>query len=212
MSNAADISGYSYSSAEGAHTRAYLWEPVLNELKTMSWGGARRVFDLGCGNGATAAFLEKKGFDVTGVDPSTEGIKTANENHPHLDLHEGSAYDNLKERFGTFPALISLEVVEHVYDPRLYATRVYDLLEPGGKAIISTPYHGYLKNVAIAITGNYDLHHNPLWDHGHIKFWSMDTLSTLLQEAGFVDMRFLRVGRSIPALAKSMIAIAHKPA
>ena len=33
---------------------------------------------------------------------------------------------------------------------------------------------------------------------------------SLLSEAGFVDIRFERVGR-IPPLAKSMIAIARKP-
>lgn len=46
--------------------------------------------------------------------------------------------------------------------------------------------------------------------HGHIKFWSFLTLGTLLREAGFTDIRFLRVGR-IPPLAKSMIAVARRP-
>ena len=55
-----------------------------------------------------------------------------------------------------------------------------------------------------------DKHFTALWDHGHIKFWSMATLGELLEEAGLVELHFERVGR-IPALAKSMIAIAHKP-
>ena len=38
----------------------------------------------------------------------------------------------------------------------------------------------------------------------------MATPSELLHETGFVDVRFERVGR-VPALAKSMIAIARKP-
>ena len=77
-------------------------------------------------------------------------------------------------------------------------------------AVLSTPYHGYWKNLAIALTDKHDAHVNPLWDHGHIKFWSVKTLSRLLGEAGFVDLRFDRVGRIKP-LAKSMIAIARKP-
>jgi 2-polyprenyl-6-hydroxyphenyl methylase/3-demethylubiquinone-9 3-methyltransferase len=55
-----------------------------------------------------------------------------------------------------------------------------------------------------------DRHYTALWDHGHIKFWSIPTLTTLLTEAGFQTIRFHRVGR-IPALAKSMIAVAEKP-
>jgi len=100
-------------------------------------------------------------------------------------------------------------VVEHIYFPRKYAATVYDLLEPGCTAIISTPYHGYWKNLVMALSGKLDKHFTALWDHGHIKFWSMDTLGILLTEAGFVDIRFERVGR-VPALAKSMIAIAKK--
>jgi 2-polyprenyl-6-hydroxyphenyl methylase/3-demethylubiquinone-9 3-methyltransferase len=62
----------------------------------------------------------------------------------------------------------------------------------------------------MAVSGRMDKHFTALWDNGHIKFWSIATLSELLREAGFVDIRFERVGR-IPALAKSMIAIARKP-
>lgn len=107
--------------------------------------------------------------------------------------------------------VISLEVVEHVYSPRDYARTLVSLLEPGGTAIVSTPYHGYFKNLAMAVTGKMDTHFTALWDHGHIKFWSIHTLSQLLTEAGLNDIQFFRVGR-IPALAKSMIAIGRKSA
>ena len=79
----------------------------------------------------------------------------------------------------------------------------------GGTAILSTPYHGYWKNLALALSGQMDRHFTALWDHGHIKFWSMKTLALLLEEAGFRDIRFARVGR-IPALAKAMIAVARR--
>lgn len=122
----------------------------------------------------------------------------------------GSAYDDLAEQYGQFPVVLSLEVVEHVYAPRDYARTVFSLLRPGGVAIISTPYHGYWKNLALAMTGRLDAHFTALWDQGHIKFWSIRTLGDLLREAGFVDIRFERVGR-VPALAKAMIAMAWKP-
>ena len=144
------------------------------------------------------------------MDPSSEGISIAARTYPNLQLKEGSAYDDLVSIYGRFPVILSLEVVEHVYAPREYARTLFDLVEPGGTAIISTPYHGYLKNLAIALTGKMDTHFTALWDHGHIKFWSIQTLSVLLKEAGFGDIRFVRVGR-IPPLAKSMIAIACKP-
>ena len=87
---------------------------------------------------------------------------------------------------------------------------VASLLSDGGTAVISTPYHGYVKNLAMAVTGKMDAHFTALWDHGHIKFWSVKTMTQLLNEAGLIVDHFAYVGR-IPPLAKSMIAVARKP-
>lgn len=154
--------------------------------------------------------LLKKGWSVTGVDPSHDGIAQAQAAYPNLDLKLGSAYDNLVGRYGCYPIVINLEVVEQVYSPREYAKALFDLVEPGGLEIISTPYHGYLKNLMLAISGKMESHFTALWDHGHIKFWSISSLNTLLTEAGFESARFLRVGR-VPLLSKSMVAIAKRP-
>jgi 2-polyprenyl-6-hydroxyphenyl methylase/3-demethylubiquinone-9 3-methyltransferase len=200
---------YKYSSEKPSHTGEYLWTPVF-EILDDEVSKSDEVFDLGCGNGAFTSALNKEGYDVIGVDPSEEGIRKGRDAYPDIDLHVGSAYDDLRSEYGTFPAVVSLEVVEHVYYPRKYAGCVYDLLQPGGVAILSTPYHGYWKNLALALAGKMDDHFTALWTHGHIKFWSRDTLGKLLREVGFQEVVFRRVGR-IPPLAKSMIAVARKP-
>ncbi len=203
--------GYAYHGAAAAHTEAYLWKPVFDQLERLTWrSDSKRVFELGCGNGAFAHALDRKGFAVTGVDPSNDGIRVANSAYPGLSLHIGSAYDDLSKQFGHFPAVVSIEVAEHVFYPRQYAKCIFELLEPGGTALISTPYHSYCKNLALAVTGKMDAHFTALWDYGHIKFWSILTLTTLLTEAGLEVIQFKRVGR-IPFLAKSMIAVARKP-
>ena len=205
-----DISGYRHSHTGLNHSHECLLPPMerlLGEIELPP--GERRLFELGCGNGSVANELAGRGWDVTGVDPSAEGIECARAAYPELKLASGSAYDDLAGEYGQFPVVLSLEVVEHVYAPRHYARTVFDLLSGGGVAILSTPYHGYWKNLALALTGRMDRHFTALWDHGHIKFWSMATLGELLREAGFVDVRFERVGR-VPAVAKSMIAIARK--
>ena len=209
MKQIKEIGGYRYANGEVNCSHAYLMPAVRGELARLETK-EKRLFDLGCGNGSVGAKLARDGWSVTGVDPSTEGITQAKINHPDLKLNTGSAYDDLAAIHGRFPVVISLEVVEHVYAPRDYARTLADLLEPGGTAIISTPYHGYWKNLALALTGKMDAHFTALWDHGHIKFWSVRTLSALLEEAGLTEIRFLRVGR-VPILAKSMIAIARKP-
>jgi len=57
-----------------------------------------------------------------------------------------------------------------VYAPRDYAKTLFDLVAPGGIALVSRPYRGYAKNLVMALTGKFDAHFTALWDHGHIKF------------------------------------------
>lgn len=203
-----ELSNYKYLSKAGAHTQSYLLPTVVKMLSQYGQGGEQRVFELGCGNGANAHEIAKLGYAITGVDPSAAGSKIASARD--IDLHQGSTEEDLAEKYGTFLMVLSLEVAEHVFSPRLFAERIFDLLEPGGVAIISTPYHGYLKNLALAITGKMDGHFTALWEGGHIKFFSRETIGTLFRRAGMEEVGFERVGR-IPQLAKSMICVYRKP-
>jgi 2-polyprenyl-3-methyl-5-hydroxy-6-metoxy-1,4-benzoquinol methylase len=206
MSATQTDSTYRHEGAENPLSYNYLFPAVLEALGPYQ---GQRVFDLGCGTGAFDQLLTERGFQLTGVDPSESGIAIGQAAFPNLNISIGSAYDDLAAKFGTYPAVISLEVVEHLYEPHKWSKTAYDLLDHGGTLIASTPYHGWLKNVAIAVSGKFDFHVHPLRTHGHIKFWSVSTLRTLLLSAGFTSIRFERVGR-IPQLACSMIAIARK--
>ena len=209
MSDSAVVQ-YPYATSGLGHHHDYILPGVEDALLTHGVLPGAHVFDLGCGNGSVAAHLAAKGYAVSGIDPSEEGIAQAQATYPDLDLRLGSAYEDLSSEFGTFPALISLEVVEHLYFPRKYAKTAHDLLEPGGIAILSTPYHSYFKNLVLAVTGKMDQHFTALVDHMHIKFWSIKTLTILLEEAGLEVVEFRRVGR-VPPLAKSMVAVARRP-
>lgn len=213
-----EFNEYRYFNAAAGHTEAYLWKPVLESLSkncsattTATTSTSNRILDLGCGNGAFANHLHQLGYQTIGIDPSVSGIRCAKECWPQQEFHVGSAYDDLASTFGQFDAIVSLEVVEHVYAPREYIRSVFNATRPGGSVFISTPFHGYWKNLCIAISGNGNQHYNPMWDHGHIKFWSMETLTKLLLEVGFVGVKFKFAGRFYP-LWKSMIVIATKPA
>jgi 2-polyprenyl-3-methyl-5-hydroxy-6-metoxy-1,4-benzoquinol methylase len=174
-------------------------------IEARTWE-SRKAFDLGCGNGTTADYLSTFGFDVTAVDISESGLEIARQRFPHLKTHFGSAYDELHARYGSFPLVISFEVVEHCMDPHAFMKTFLSLIAPGGIGVMSTPYHGYLKNLALAVADKMDHHYTALWPNGHIKFFSIKTLSKLLKDSGAADFRFERVGR-IPPLAKSMVAI-----
>ena len=100
-------------------------------------------------------------------------------------------------------------VIEQLVRPFSSASFREATASAGGLLIISTPYHGYLKNFVLALANKWDAHLNPFWDGGHIKFWSCKTLSQLLNETGFSVIRFIGAGR-LPFLWKSMIVVAQK--
>jgi 2-polyprenyl-3-methyl-5-hydroxy-6-metoxy-1,4-benzoquinol methylase len=201
--------GLTYSRSGPAHTVDYLQRPLLEELGPLS---GKALLDIGCGNGAVSASLAERGAQVVGIDLSETGIALARQEHPELKWAAMSVYDDLRSSLGReFDLVVSLEVIEHLFDPRLFLQRAFEVLKPGGLLVLSTPYHGYLKNVVLALSGRLDAHFTVLWDGGHVKFFSWATLRTLLAEAGFVDIRFRGAGRS-PFLWKSMMVSARRPA
>jgi 2-polyprenyl-3-methyl-5-hydroxy-6-metoxy-1,4-benzoquinol methylase len=109
-----------------------------------------------------------------------------------------------------FDIVVSTEVIEHLYAPRDYAIGCFNAVRSGGRFVCSTPYHGYLKNLLIALTGRTIAHATPLWDGGHIKLWDRKTLSQLLTETGFVNLQFRGAGR-IPHLWMTMLMSGDRP-
>ena len=187
---------------------SFLLPPVLRALRD---AGARSVLDVGCGHGAFTRRLSDAGFDTYGCDSSASGAAVANKHAPGRFV-QASAYDDLTVLFKGHPrfdAVIAVEVIEHLFAPRDFVQRLHDALEPGGTVILTTPYHGYLKNVAVALSGKFDAHFSPLWDGGHIKFWSRRTLADLLREKGFRDIRFEGAGR-LPFLWRAMVMSARR--
>lgn len=202
-----DYSEYSYRDNKLNFSHEYLLPTVQAVLKKSK---PKQVIDLGCGNGSVANVLQTQGYEVIGIDASESGIAQARSSYPNVRFEHQSVYADIRTLHGTFPAVVSLEVIEHLYSPLAFMNTVANILEPGGIAIISTPYHGYLKNLALAVSGKLDAHFTALWEGGHIKFWSISTLSTLIENAGLQVDGIYRVGR-VPPLAKSMILVAKKP-
>ncbi len=199
-----------YGDAVAAHNHAYLHAPVLTALR--SAGSIREVLDAGCGNGSFSAALQAEGFSVWGCDLSTSGIERARREWPAIQFAVASVYDDLLRAFdrtAPFDAVVALEVIEHLYAPRDFLERAREALRPGGLLVLSTPYHGYVKNLALALSGRLDAHFTALWDGGHIKFWSRRTLTTLLTERGFEPLSFHGAGR-LPWLWKSMVLTARR--
>lgn len=172
--------------------------------------GVESICDLGCGNGYIAGCLAKLGFKVTGVDASRSGIELAKENYPQAEFICAMIDGGISQFVSgeKFDLVISSDVIEHLYKPSDLLDAASALLKPRGHLIVGTPYHGYLKNLALSLSGRMDAHFTALWDGGHVKFFSVKTLSELIAGRGFSDLRFSYYGRA-PYLWKNMICHAR---
>lgn len=170
------------------------------------------ALDAGCGNGSLTAWLATKGFSVRGIDVAEDGIAQAQENHAGIPFEVRSIYDDLADLHHgrQFDLIVSSEVIEHLFAPARFVANLYANLRPGGLLILTTPYHGYLKNLALSVADGWDRHCHPAKEGGHIKFFSERSLSALLGDAGFVDFHFNNAGR-FPFLWKSLVVRARKP-
>lgn len=208
--NSASMSEYGYLHPDAGCASRYVRPIVARVISDLRPGSV--VLDMGCGNGAMLGSFSGKGLDLHGIDASVSGIAIARRSHPELDFTTADLTVDLPQHplRGRCDLVISTEVVEHLLLPRPFARNCFEFLRPGGRLIISTPYHGYLKNLALATSGRLDAHFTALWDYGHVKFWSPKTLRLLLEETGLRVVDFHGAGR-VPFLWKSMVLVAVKP-
>ena len=60
-------------------------------LKLIDAPAGSRVLDLGCGNGALTKKLQELGFQVQGMDASSEMLHVARQNYPDIRFEKGDA-------------------------------------------------------------------------------------------------------------------------
>jgi 2-polyprenyl-3-methyl-5-hydroxy-6-metoxy-1,4-benzoquinol methylase len=169
--------------------------------------GVQSICDLGCGNGHISGRLAALGYHVTGVDASESGIQIARRTYRDVEFVHALIDRDLN--IGQFDLVISSDVIEHLHRPSDLLEATSSIVKPCGQVLLGTPYHGYLKNLVLAAPGKMDAHFSALHDGGHIKFFSVNTLSRLMRSHGFEDLRFTYYGRA-PWLWKNMICHARK--
>lgn len=149
-----------------------------------------RLLDVGCGRGAVATLLSDRFDEVHGVDTDEQALAVAAERGvavAQVDLDR----EPLPFEDGSFDAVVSLDVIEHVLDPAVFVRELARVLRPGGNVYLATPnvrFAGYLR--ALVLEGRFPLTSSDPrgWQGGHIHFFTNDDLETLLRESGFHEV------------------------
>lgn len=103
---------------------------------------AEIILDVGCGKGWVAKHFLNRGKKVVSMDISpTNPTKVLKENphENHAALVADAFYLPIREN--SIDTIIASEIIEHVYDPKIFIRKLLEALKPGGKLIITTPYN-----------------------------------------------------------------------
>lgn len=107
----------------------------------------KRILDVGCSQGVVSILLGREGKEVLGIDCNAQAIKTA-ENHlasEAISVRKLVTFvdaDFVQHAFGSqrFDSVVLGEVLEHLLDPARFIEIAAQVLEPGGRIVVTVPF------------------------------------------------------------------------
>jgi 3' terminal RNA ribose 2'-O-methyltransferase Hen1 len=192
---------------EAVEERVSLGEQRLGAvMAALRDSGARRVLDLGCGEGRLLqALLTDENFEeMVGVDVSARMLEIARDRLRPDRMPPGregrlkliqSSLTYRDRRLHGYDAAAVVEVIEHLDPPRLDAfERVLFGSARPGTVVLTTPNAEYNANFEALPAGDFrHRDHRFEWDRGEFRTWA-----TGVAERSGYEVRFLPVGPEDP--------------
>lgn len=200
-----DVAGEGAPAPEALRIHAH----VLRQVERIGPGS---VLEIGCGIGILARQIAGLGCRYVGIEPNPKQHERARRKCPDLAILAHSCYDDpTRLGLGAFDLVFSNDVIEHLYLPRKLVAFAKAHVAESGAIMTVTPHYGhYFRNLAISLTNRWDQHHSPLWDGGHVKFFSRRTLSQLFKEQGLTSFEWSIVrSLRVPIFPMSLVLVAR---
>jgi SAM-dependent methyltransferase len=188
-----------------ADPEPWAWERRRALLLSEARAG-ERVLDLGCGAGRFVAALRDAGADPVGVEIAEAALARARAVAPGADLRLLADDGSIPLEHGSVDLVWCSEVLEHVADGAHLLQEARRALAPGGRILVTVPYHGRAKNVAIALA-RFEAHFDPQGQH--LRFFTARSLADALLGAGFADPVVRAVG-GVPPFRETLVARAGR--
>ncbi len=191
------------SSVQGAYDN--LWEEKLNDpawlkndgkgrvefcagfLKAHSRiGQGAKILDIGCGRGTLAHYLDSE-VCLYGIDISEKAISETRKVYKKADVVDLNM-EKLPYEDNFFDCAITLDVIEHVFDPLFFLKEIHRVLKIGSEIILSTPNilnENLLKSLVHTRRFPKTSGDPFPYDGGHIHFFTYRDIFDLMKSVGF---------------------------
>jgi 2-polyprenyl-3-methyl-5-hydroxy-6-metoxy-1,4-benzoquinol methylase len=150
--------------------------------------GSGNLLDVGCGDGEALEILSDLKWKVQGVELDPQGVAASRLRN--LDVRQGTLGDAAFPS-GSFDALTSSHVIEHLHDPVAFISESHRVLKTGGTLILVTPN-------ARAWTHT---RYGPSWlnldSPRHLVLFTVESLQYLVKAGGFRNIRVFTTTRAI---------------
>ena len=153
------------------------------------------ILEVGCGDAAFTRNLAEYSSRVTAIDLSAHQVAENARTHPEIRFLQHDVAQPLPFADGTYEVIWCSEVLEHLFDPGFALREIHRVMAPGGRLLVTVPYHGLFKNLLIALF-RWDGHYAP--DNPHIRFFSKNTLEHLAASVGFREIQTGTCGMNQP--------------
>ena len=162
------------------------WQADEHALKPLA---GKTALDVGCGAGLLSEPLARLGAKVTAVDAAPELIEVAKAHAEGQGLSIDYRAVGVEAIEGTFDLVTSMEVVEHVADPKAFIDCLAARLADGGLMILSTPNKTAWSRL-LTITFAEGFGQIPKGTHDFDKFIDPESMRGLLAHAGLECIDF----------------------
>jgi 2-polyprenyl-3-methyl-5-hydroxy-6-metoxy-1,4-benzoquinol methylase len=168
---------------------------VRSEIAPLLPTEARRIVDVGCGSGATLAWLRSlypraHTIGLEGNSALHETVAGNADTAITVDL----ASDDIPD-LGAPDLMLFLDVLEHLPDPVGALRQLSAGLVPHGVIIVSVPNVAHVSvAVPLIVKGEFRYRDAGILDRTHLRFFTRSTTEALLKEAGFVADQGLMIG------------------
>jgi SAM-dependent methyltransferase len=141
------------------------WEfnVALSQIKN-KWS---KVLEIGCGKGAFLKLLNDNNIENVGLELNEESVNTLVADG--VKVLNQSIQDFAKENEESFDAVVSFQVLEHVYEVKDFLEAAIRALKKGGIFIISVPNNDAFIKWAYPSALNIPPHHSGLWNLETLK-------------------------------------------